>query len=739
MFITRLMTCAGSYQLSLDNICRTLPAVLDMEACAWLERKEREWNTLDDMAEAFRLQYCDEGTQQCLRQEIEVRTQGPKEEISVFLLKIRLLLDQMKPPLCMSEQIDRAYMNLHPSHRRAFSREQCVNFRELQKLGKLEEPKRRQELAYREPPKSEKVMFRNAAYIESEESNKSVVVLFETMSNMEEYATTMKQFLLSRTNRSIFRDIKKLDNDVLVAELVQRGCNTYGSRPILEERLLRAKLREEPTSRQTVPWFEFDIEGAEEREPVTMRDPLPKRKRHQSKSRRKNKFIFATSAAEVHTSPPNGRRSGAAAQQPVAVDEDRQTIPRQPLQSREKFVVPDQQLMMDEAVYKIVQDGDYQYRAFSRRTQTIPMQALAGEHTQQTVPTFPKPPVPRPRRSLCMLERSRQNELNAEYETRQASREINNAPRQHHQSASQTQPVVGTNRASNAPQYSAPRVNANDRDSRGDARRSAKQTRSWQEPNYDDIQQYESELEQPSSTEIEHEWRTPLPSSTRRPSRVDYEADESDSSVYRTPMMTTPRINTRRDARNDLSQPRTNLPAPVSNTPWAPSNFGRRVPVNRVIEPDFSDESDVKPRNYNEPRCSSVRGGTTPHQSIVATGADVSLKVWKLVQGWRLRFSGEDKNEDAEALTMETDRVSEEVVVTEKNEEVNESWIQAINATEQMIESISPPLLSLVTSDADSTIEETEVPMNGKDKELYKLMSGRASRQEDEAVKQQHA
>ncbi|CAB0042212.1 unnamed protein product [Trichogramma brassicae] len=175
MFITRLMTCAGRYQLSLDDICRTLPAVLDMEACAWLEREEREWETLDDMAEAFRLQYCDEGTQQCLRQEIEARTQGPKEEISVFLLKIRLLLDQLKPPLCLSEQIDRAYMNLHPSYRRAFSREQCVSFREFQKLGKLEELKRRQELAYREPPKSDNVMFRNAAYVEPEESKERSV------------------------------------------------------------------------------------------------------------------------------------------------------------------------------------------------------------------------------------------------------------------------------------------------------------------------------------------------------------------------------------------------------------------------------------------------------------------------------------------------------------------------------------------------------------------------------------
>uniref|UniRef100_A0ABD2W1S3 PH domain-containing protein n=1 Tax=Trichogramma kaykai TaxID=54128 RepID=A0ABD2W1S3_9HYME len=85
---------------------------------------------------------------------------------------------------------------------------------------------------------------------------------------------------------------------------------------------------------------------------------------------------------------------------------------------------------------------------------------------------------------------------------------------------------------------------------------------------------------------------------------------------------------------------------------------------------------------------------------------------------------------------METDRDSEEVVVTENKEDCSESWIQAINSTEQMIESISPPLLSLVTSDAELTIEETEAPTNGKARELSLRMSGRASRQEDEVAQQ---
>uniref|UniRef100_A0ABD2WCH8 PH domain-containing protein n=1 Tax=Trichogramma kaykai TaxID=54128 RepID=A0ABD2WCH8_9HYME len=89
---------------------------------------------------------------------------------------------------------------------------------------------------------------------------------------------------------------------------------------------------------------------------------------------------------------------------------------------------------------------------------------------------------------------------------------------------------------------------------------------------------------------------------------------------------------------------------------------------------------------------------------------------------------------------MKTDCDSEEVVMTENKDECSESWIQAMNSTEQMmIESISPPLLSLVTSDADLTIEETESPTNGKARELSLRMSGRASRQEDEIVQQQQA
>ncbi|CAB0029149.1 unnamed protein product [Trichogramma brassicae] len=118
-----------------------------------------------------------------------------------------LLLDQLKPPLCLSEQIDRAYMNLHPSYRRAFSREQCVSFREFQKLGKLEELKRRQELAYREPPKSDNVMFRNAAYVEPEESKERSVaaVVIASVEEKEKEKVKEKEKDKKRNTKSLIK------------------------------------------------------------------------------------------------------------------------------------------------------------------------------------------------------------------------------------------------------------------------------------------------------------------------------------------------------------------------------------------------------------------------------------------------------------------------------------------------------------------------------------------------------
>ena len=57
-------------------------------------------------------------------------------------------MDQIKQPLPLTEQLNRAYNNLHPSYRQHVSREHFVSFQELQQLGIEEELRRAQVRAY---------------------------------------------------------------------------------------------------------------------------------------------------------------------------------------------------------------------------------------------------------------------------------------------------------------------------------------------------------------------------------------------------------------------------------------------------------------------------------------------------------------------------------------------------------------------------------------------------------------
>ena len=78
--------------------------------------------------DAFRLQHSFEDVQERLRKELEVRTQGPREEISTYVLKVRDLLDQLDYRL--GQQIDRMNQKLHPSYRRRFESKDFENFPE---------------------------------------------------------------------------------------------------------------------------------------------------------------------------------------------------------------------------------------------------------------------------------------------------------------------------------------------------------------------------------------------------------------------------------------------------------------------------------------------------------------------------------------------------------------------------------------------------------------------------------
>ena len=120
---------------------------------------------IEDFVDAFRLQYSFGDVQERLRKELEVRTQGPSEEISTYLLKVWDLLDQLKPPLRLGEQVDRVYQKLHPSYWLCIERKDFDNFPELQRLNKREELRRAQEKAYKPPPPISDSAFPASAYI----------------------------------------------------------------------------------------------------------------------------------------------------------------------------------------------------------------------------------------------------------------------------------------------------------------------------------------------------------------------------------------------------------------------------------------------------------------------------------------------------------------------------------------------------------------------------------------------
>ena len=178
-FLANLTRCKETYELNLDKIIKALPSVLDEEAWQWFRREYQFWKSYEDLVEAFRLQYSIEDVQERLQKELEGRTQGPSETISTYLCKVRDLLDQLKPPLTLHEQLDRVYQTLHPLYRMRFDRKDFETFPKLQKLGKKEELRRAQDRAYKPPPLVAESSFASSAYIPTKTPRPGKVAMME--------------------------------------------------------------------------------------------------------------------------------------------------------------------------------------------------------------------------------------------------------------------------------------------------------------------------------------------------------------------------------------------------------------------------------------------------------------------------------------------------------------------------------------------------------------------------------
>ena len=172
-FLCNLEECRNVHGMTFEDILKALPSILGENDIPWFRREYKGWRSYQEFVEAFRLEYCVEGFQERLRQAIEARTQGPHEDICTYLAKLRSLMDAVKPPMTIDEQLRRAHRNLHPAYRDWIQLHQIVSFADLQRRGKQEELRRAQNRAYKPPPTAEEFDFPAAAYVEEGRSKRS--------------------------------------------------------------------------------------------------------------------------------------------------------------------------------------------------------------------------------------------------------------------------------------------------------------------------------------------------------------------------------------------------------------------------------------------------------------------------------------------------------------------------------------------------------------------------------------
>ena len=178
-----------------------------------------------------------------------MRTQGPSEEISTYLLKVRDLLNQLKPPLTLGEQLDRVYQKFHPSYWLRIERKDFENFPELQRLGKREELRRAQEKAHKPLPPISDSAFPTSAYIAPKQqryvkvapvvqtSADEIVVTLSSSSNLAPVAATQTEDIVKdrRENGSSNQWMSSRERRRVASEM--RAAKVKGAAAINKEKI----------------------------------------------------------------------------------------------------------------------------------------------------------------------------------------------------------------------------------------------------------------------------------------------------------------------------------------------------------------------------------------------------------------------------------------------------------------------------------------------------------------------
>lgn len=126
--------------------------------------------------------------------------------LQINFQNIRSLFKFFQPPICMLEQLEQAYSNLHARYRHAIFRSDFADFEQLEMRGDLFESANGMDNYYIPPPSANGSVLPEFAYVTKQPTVKSVAaVAGEPVAALPDPTTQSLKFSVSDTSSCCYR------------------------------------------------------------------------------------------------------------------------------------------------------------------------------------------------------------------------------------------------------------------------------------------------------------------------------------------------------------------------------------------------------------------------------------------------------------------------------------------------------------------------------------------------------
>ncbi|XP_015595377.1 uncharacterized protein LOC107267791 [Cephus cinctus] len=147
-----------------DELLKVLPSWLEGRAAQWWNITHHRWRNWSEFLTDFETMYAGPIYQQRVREELRLRTQGPKESLMDYLISVQNIMSHLRPQLSEREKLDLIMDNLHPDMYPYFSPKPFRSMEEVQEQMMVIDARRARARYYRVPPLPQDSLFPENAY-----------------------------------------------------------------------------------------------------------------------------------------------------------------------------------------------------------------------------------------------------------------------------------------------------------------------------------------------------------------------------------------------------------------------------------------------------------------------------------------------------------------------------------------------------------------------------------------------